>query len=390
MIPIAVMSTSSLCLIINIAVFKYLGARAIKNIDRVLSKLVQNSLYHHQENTPVSSKLINFFKVISGLVMIVSYMTLFYHAAARDDGLDSSDLLKGKINWLYLTLTLLIGINEGIKIFGMGHSHHRDHDDLKDAWTPSRSEMTEVLLPSSSFSVNSQKKTSKSHLSIGKIAICIAIPLALGGFGCYALWNQAQSFAQQNLAISISLFILNLIRFFLLPGRHMKALVTHSLFKTGCLFILFSACHIADSQLLANQIESQSIIYWLSVLGLSGSIACYDVTHPVNIKTAYQKFKKLSCTQKCIALVLASLTGILHASQPFLGLLHLVKIREPLAILGAQTVATTVKCITGSINAMQYVGMWASRSLTVSDVQEKQALNYSAAPAEYSGTRFLF
>ena len=90
-------------------------------------------------------------------------------------------------------------------------------------------------------------------------------------------------------------------------------------------------------------------------------MACYDVTHSVNIKTAYQKFKKLSCTQKYIALVLASLTGILHASQPFLGLLHLVKIRQPLAILGAQTVAATVKCITGSINAMQYAGMWATR-----------------------------
>ena len=52
MIPIAVMSTSSLCLIINIAVFKYLGTRAIKNIDRVLSKLVQNSLFSWR---PVSS-----------------------------------------------------------------------------------------------------------------------------------------------------------------------------------------------------------------------------------------------------------------------------------------------------------------------------------------------
>ena len=165
--------------------------------------------------------------------------------------------------------------------------------------------MTEVLLPSASFSVN-YKKTSKSHLSIGKIAICSVMLLVPGGFGCYALWNQAQSFAQQNLAVSISLFIPNLIRFILLPGRDMKTLVTDSLFKTGCLFILFSACSFADSHLLANQVNSQSPFYWLSVLGLCGSMACYDVTHSVNIKTAYQKFKELACTQKYIALVLAA------------------------------------------------------------------------------------
>ena len=68
------------------------------------------------------------------------------------------------------------------------------------------------------------------------------------------------------------------------------------------------------------------------------------------------------------------LTGILHASQPFLGLFHLVKLRQPLAILGAQTIATAVKGITGAINAMRYVNMWATRS--VPEIDEKQELNY--------------
>ena len=355
MIPIAVMSTSSLCLIINIAVFKYLGARAIKNIERVLSKSARHSLYHHREDTGVLSKLFNFFKIIGIPIMIISYMMLFYKASVQDDGLGSSDLLKGKINWIYLALTLLIGVSQGIKIFGVGHTPHHDRDrfDLKDT-------MTEVLLPSSSFSLNNNKKIYKTHLSPWKIVIRSAIPLMLGGFGCYALWNQAQDFVPQNFAISISLFIPNLIRFILLPGRDMKTLITDTQhqFKNGCLFILFGACHVVDSQLLANQVNSQSPVYWLAVLGLSGSMACYDVAHSISIKTAYRKFKKLSCTQKYIALVLASLTGILHASQPLLGLLHLIKQSQPLAILGAQTVATTVKCITGSLDAIRYMSMW--------------------------------
>ena len=353
MIPIAVMSTSSLCLIINIAVFKYLGIRAIKIIDREFSRAEQHSLHCHPAN---------FLKMTAVLIMIVSYMALFYNAAAVEDGLDPSDLLKGKINWLYLTLTLLIGMSQGIKIHGMGHA---------DAPRQSRSEMTEVLLPSESFSVN-YKKTSRSHLSKGKIAICSIMLLAPGGFGCYALWNQAQSFAQRNLAVSISLFIPNLIRLILLPGRDMKILFTHSLFKTGSLIILFSACGFADSHLLANQVNSQSPFYWLSALGLCGSMACYDVAHSVNIKAAYQKFKELACTRKYIALVLAGLAGVLHASQPVLGLFHLVKLRQPLAILGAQTVATAVKGITGAMNALRYVNMWNTRSFSVPDIMKNQ------------------
>jgi hypothetical protein len=114
-------------------------------------------------------------------------------------------------------------------------------------------------------------------------------------------------------------------------------------------------------------------VYWLAVSGLSGSMACYDVAHSISIKTAYRKFKKLSCTQKYIALVLASLTGILHASQPFLGLFNLVKQGQPLAMLGAQTIATTVKCITGSLNAMRYMSLWGingvkSRISTTSNI----------------------
>ncbi len=353
MIPIAVMSASSLCLIINIAVFKYLGIRVIKIIDREFSRAEQHSLHCHP---------VNFLKMTTVLIMIVSYMALFYNAAAVEDGLDSSDLLKGKINWLYLTLTLLIGMSQGIKIHEMGHA---------DAPTQSRSEMTEVLLPSASFSVN-YKKTSRSHLSKGKIAICSIMLLAPGGFGCYALWNQAQSFAQRNLAVSISLFIPNLIRLILLPGRDMKILFTHSFFKTGSLIILFSACGFADSHLLANQVNSQSPFYWLSALGLCGSMACYDVAHSVNIKAAYQKFKELACTRKYIALVLAALAGVLHASQPFLGLFHLVKLRQPLAILGAQTIATAVKGITGAMNALRYVNMWNTRSFSVPDIMKNQ------------------
>ncbi len=338
---------------------------------------------HHHSDTHTPLKNLRFFKIIGILLMLLSYMALFYNASAQDDGSDSSDLLKGKINWLSLILTLLLGVGQGVEIHdhAMGHSHHHGHGEVDEDEISISIVKSDSIPSSASFTVN--KDLSESHVSIGKIALRSVIPLALGGFGCYAIWNQAQSFAQQNLAISISLFLPNLARFILLPGRHMKALVNgteHELMhevtiiggeeekkpisvcKKASLFILYSACHVADSQLLANQVKDQSIIYWLSVLGLSGSNACYHVTHSLNVKAAYQEYKKLSSGYKCVALGLSGLVGILHASQPFLGLVHLLKMGQPLVVLGAQGVATVVECSTGSIDAMQHISMWATRS----------------------------
>lgn len=324
--------------------------------------------------------LLQFFGV---LMMLTAYMALFYNASAEDNGLDSSDLYKGNINLLYLFLTIALGVSQGVEIYDHAighHHHHHDHDDETELKSASF-----LILPTvqTSFSTNSHQHESQ-HLSPIKIAVRSAVPLTLGGFACYAIWNQVNSFAQGDLRIAIPVFLANLCRFMLLSGQHGKALVmgtenelmhtvtaTHdgeeglstSSLKKICLFLLYASCHIADSQLLANQTNTQSVAYWLSVVGLSCSNACYHVTHSLNIGPAYKKLKKLSCGKKMLALTLSFLTGGLHASQSLLGLFHLIKTNQHIAILGVQGLATLVEFFTGSIDSLQHLGQRATDSI---------------------------
>jgi hypothetical protein len=322
--------------------------------------------------------LLQFFGV---LIMLTAYMALFYNASAEDNGLDSSDLYKGNINLLYLFLTIALGVSQGVEIYdhAIGHHHHHDHSHDDETELKSAS----FLISPNVHSINSLQRQSQ-HLSPIEITIRSAVPLTLGGFGCYAIWNQVLSFAQEDLRIAIPVFVANMFRFILLPGQHVKALVTgteHELMHTVTathddeeglstsslkkifLFLLYASCHIADSQLLANQTSTQSAVYWLSVVGLSCSNACYHVTHSLNIGPAYKKFKKLSCGKKMLALTLSFLTGGLHASQSLLGLFHLIKTNQHIAILGVQGLATLVEFFTGSIDSLQHLGQRATDSI---------------------------
>lgn len=332
-----------------------------------------------------SSKTKTLLKFFGVLIMLAAYMALFYNASAQDDGLDSSDLYKGKINLLYLLLTAALGISQGVEIYdhAIGHHHHHDH-----------SSETEFKNTPFLISLNVQDDLSintdhhKSHLSPAKLVLRSAIPLGLGGFGCYAIWNQVNDFAQGNLIIAVPVFVANMCRFILLPGQHAKALVTGteqelmckvtathdeeeklstSSLKKSVLFLVYTGCHIADSLLLTNvltnETKTQLAVYWLSVVGLSCSTACYHVTHSLNIGPAYKKLKKLSCGKKLLALTLAFLTGGLHASQSLLGLFHLIKTDQHIAILGVQSLATLVEFFTGSIDTLQHLSQRATDSV---------------------------
>jgi hypothetical protein len=323
------------------------------------------------------SSILSLLKVAGVLLMLGAYMILFYNASAEDNGSDSSDLYAGHVDWISMVLTLLLGVSQGVEIYdhAIGH-HHHDHSDSLEDKTLARPFLIETH-EAHQLSINDASVVKR--LSPTKLVIRSTIPLALGGFGVYAIWNQVNSFAQGNLIIAVPVFAANLCRFILLPGRHVKALVTgtehqlihevtdiqsqkipFSTLKKSLLFLLYSACHVADSQLLSNQTTAQPVVYWLSVIGLSCSVASYHVTHSMNITATCKKLKKLSCGKKITALLLAFMSGGLHGVQSLLGLAHLWKKNQPLWILGAQGAATAVEFVTGSIDALQHISMWAT------------------------------
>lgn len=330
-----------------------------------------------------SSKVKTLFQIFGILIMLAAYMALFYNASAKDDGLDSSDLYKGKVNWLYLLLTAMLGISQGVEIYdhAIGHHHHDHSDEEEFKYTPFQ------IYPNvqDDLSINSDRH--KSHLFPAKLVLGGAISVTFG-FGCYAIWKQVDDFAQGNLIIAVPVFVANMCRFILLPGQHAKALVTgteHELMdkvtathdeeeglsasplrKMG-LLLLYTGCHIADgfllTNVLTNETKIQLVIIVLSAVGFGCSTASYHVTHTLNIGPTYKKLNKLSCGKKLLALTLAFLSGGLHASQSLLGLFHLIKTDQHRAILGVQGLATLVEFFTGSVDALQHLSQRATDSV---------------------------
>jgi hypothetical protein len=335
-------------------------------------------------------------KLITVISMAAAYMALFYNASVQEDGEDLSDAFSERINWLIFSLTLLVGMNQCVEMHDHVAGHGSDHSGHQDA-SASSSQIQLSLMERDSPEetttdyqrLNDDAKTPSPCRALScKTLPYIAVVGTLGGFACYAFWPQSYSAAGGDLPFVAPLFALNLLRFALLPGRHAIALVTGNeqklmrkvtlleqdeerpiqpltrLQKVGKagFFLLFTAGHVVDSQLLANKAQQQSVVHWLSVLGLSSASACYHVNHTLNLGAAWRRYQRLSLSQKCLSFFIAIGGGILHASQPALGLRYLIVTNSPEVIQLLQILAVLIEAFLGGTETLQHASEQAVRA----------------------------
>lgn len=362
---------------------------------------------------------------LSVVAIAVIYALQYFNAFGRDKNRDifnADDLSTDRLMQLFMAMSILFAGSQVLEIYDHlpNRTHHHAHGDETEV-KQERPEHKEVEpVPPETSGIEEEKSLSvvegQTFLSryekVGR-GLGGLTALALSGFALLALWQESSDLARGNLPGGIFIFSLSAGRFLLLPGRHAFALVTgrqkqlmhaiteHSRPEQGVgehqhemmtspvlqagVFTLYTLSHIADSTLLADHENTKSEVYWLSVIGLSASVACYHLTHTLNIKSAYRTLKNLPSPLAKIAGTGAALVvGGLHASQTVLGLMALLK-QPQKWLLVLQGVAVSVEFVTGFLSAAQHtsqrVGLWIARCSRSQAVLPSLFLHEETIPA---------
>jgi hypothetical protein len=329
----------------------------------------------------MSKKLWNVLIKVSAAAMAIVYALQYFNAFGHDENKDifnADDIKNNGLMQLFAALSALFAFSQLPEIY--------DHIPRKMC-TKDRHKKEEK-----SFSMVETcqlfPRREKIMRSLGGIT-----GLTLTSFALIALWRDSKDLARDHLAGSIFIFMLSGGGFLLLQGRHVFALVmgrqkqlmetVTERYESGTegedhemmtspglqtvLFIIYTLSHIADSALLVNDKDTDPGVYWLSVIGLSTSVACYNLTHTLNVKSAYYTLMNLPSTgAKITGVGVALVAGCLEASQTTLGFMGLLKQpRRWLLVLqgGAIAIEFTTGFIEASQHASQRAALWINRRI---------------------------
>lgn len=340
----------------------------------------------------------NYLIKLVATAMAVVYALQYFNAFGRDEDKDifnADDIHQNGLMQLFMAMSVLFTASQLPEIY--------DHMPYRTRRT--RETEFKTLSDTELESVSLEDKKAEVLLSI--VESCKRLPRyesvmrSLGGltagtlvsFALVALWQDSRDLARHHLPGSVVVFMLSGGRFLLLQGRHVFALVMgrqqqlmqamtegsdfgeeeemqrHAMVTSpalqASLFIVYTLTHIADSALLVNEEGADAGVYWMSVIGLSASVACYNLTHTLNIRSAYYTLKNLpSMPAKVVGVAVALLAGSLEASQTTLGLMGLLsQPRKWLLVL--QGLAIGIEFATGFIEASQHasqrIALWINR-----------------------------